>query len=77
MGIPPHDVEEHLKAFEELNPQYLLFTKWDETTHWGGMLSTILTSHRPVSFICHGQNVPDDLALFSKTHFIETVMSVH
>lgn len=73
VGIQPADVQGCLDQFAQLNPQYLMFTKWDETDNWGGMLSTILLSKKPVSFIGHGQNVPDDMALFSKKSFIETV----
>jgi flagellar biosynthesis protein FlhF len=76
VGIPTADVQTSLDRFSELNPSYLLFTKWDETDNWGGMLSTILMSKKPVSFIGHGQNVPDDMALFSKKSFIETVTEI-
>ena len=75
VGVAPQDVEEYLASFSELNPKYLLFTKWDETMNWGGMLSTILASRKPVSFVCHGQNVPDDMALFSKNDFIRAITS--
>jgi flagellar biosynthesis protein FlhF len=77
VGISPSAVHESLVQFSGLNPSYLIFTKWDETTHWGGMLSTILESRKPVSFVCHGQNVPDDMTLFSKKNFIETITEVY
>lgn len=73
VGVSASDVPKLLDAFSELKPEYLLFTKWDETSNWGGMLWSILSSRKPVSFVGHGQNVPDDLALFSKRNFIETV----
>lgn len=77
VGIATTDVSNSLAQFAQLNPHFLLFTKWDETDNWGGMLSTILESKKPVSFICHGQSVPDDMALFSKQSFIETVTGVY
>jgi flagellar biosynthesis protein FlhF len=73
VSIQPQDIRDQMQAFSPLGAQYLAFTKWDETDHWGGMLAAILTSKKPVSFISHGQNVPDDFALFSKKSFIETV----
>lgn len=73
VGIASQDVHDFLEAYGALKPKYLAFTKWDETSHWGGMLGAILESRKPVSFISYGQNVPDDFALFSKTSFIETV----
>ncbi len=73
VGISAQDVEEHLERFSVLDPQYLIFTKWDETQNWGGMLAAIMQSQKPVSFVCHGQNVPDDMSMFSQKSFIETV----
>lgn len=76
VGVAPNDVEHLLSGFAPLHPQYLLFTKWDETENWGGMLSAILESKKPVSLICHGQNVPDDMSVFSSRKFISTVTAV-
>jgi flagellar biosynthesis protein FlhF len=76
VGVAPRDVDYLLRNFRPLQPQYLLFTKWDETENWGGMLSTILEAKKPVSLICHGQNVPDDMSVFSSQKFISTVTSV-
>ncbi len=73
VGVAPRDVKQMLEAFEVLKPQCLLFTKWDETDYWGGMLSTIIEAKKPVSMIGHGQSVPDDLSVFSKKDFIERV----
>ncbi len=73
VGTPAGDVEQHAEAFASLRPQYLLFTKWDETDNWGGMLATILTYSIPVSFVSHGQEVPDDLSVFSSKEFAKTI----
>lgn len=73
VGIAPKDTHQMIQAFNALKPQYLLFTKWDETENWGGMLSTILESRKPVSLICHGQSVPDDMEVFSKNQFLEAI----
>ncbi|MBN8554895.1 MAG: flagellar biosynthesis protein FlhF [Deltaproteobacteria bacterium] len=77
VGIAPADVSDALAQFATLNPAYLIFTKWDETQNWGGMLTTILESRKPVSFVCNGQNVPDDVSRFSKKKFIETITEVY
>jgi len=73
VSVSSHDVNDYIAAYNSLKPKYLAFTKWDETDHWGGMLSAILASRKPVSFISNGQSVPDDFALFSKDSFIQTV----
>lgn len=76
VGISPKDVDSQLEAFSRIDPSFLLFTKWDETENWGGMLATILQSQRPVSYVGNGQDVPDDLAIFSSESFIETVTGI-
>ncbi|TVQ76238.1 MAG: flagellar biosynthesis protein FlhF [Bradymonadales bacterium] len=69
------DVELMLQSFNRIRPDCLLFTKWDETEHWGGMLATILSSSIPVSFIGNGQEVPDDINIFSADSFLEKVLN--
>lgn len=73
VAIPSGDVEGYIEGFSRLHPDFLLFTKWDETDNWGGMLASILMSERPVSFVGHGQEVPEDLSIFSSESFIDTV----
>lgn len=73
VGLSPRDISTTLRSFSLLKPHSLLFTKWDETNHWGSMLSAILLSAKPVSYVCFGQNVPDDMISFSSENFISTV----
>lgn len=77
VGLSQGDVDTYLHAFEGFRAKYLLFTKWDETSNWGGMLDAIISSNRPVSYIGHGQNVPDDLSSFSSKEFIKTITTVN
>ena len=44
-----------------LTPNYLLFTKLDETDSQGAILSTALEADMPLSFFSSGQNIPEDL----------------
>ena len=76
VAFPSSDLTDLWSTYSCFHPQYLAFTKWDETQNWGSMLAAIVTCKKPVSFISHGQNVPDDFALFSKQSFIETVTSI-
>lgn len=76
VGVASGDIDQILESFSRLQPDYLIFTKWDETENWGGMLATILESQTPVSFVGHGQEVPDDISVFSAQSFVETVMGV-
>ena len=43
----------------------LLFTKADETSSYGSMLAVPLKTRLPLSYICNGQEVPDDINVTS------------
>ncbi len=49
-----------LTRFEQLHPAALLFTKLDEAVGLGGILNGIVESQRGVSYVTHGQRVPED-----------------
>jgi flagellar biosynthesis protein FlhF len=49
------------RRFEPVRPSHLIFTHLDETTSCGGMLSLAIETGRPVSFLCAGQSVPEDI----------------
>ena len=42
-------------------PDYLLFTKLDETGSQGAILSAALEAGKPLSFFTNGQNIPEDI----------------
>ena len=42
-------------------PDYLLFTKLDETESQGSILSAALEADKPLSFFANGQNIPEDI----------------
>jgi flagellar biosynthesis protein FlhF len=50
-----------LRDYAEFKPDYLLFTKLDETDSLGAILSTALEADKPLSFFSSGQNIPEDL----------------
>lgn len=49
------------RRYMEFQPDYLLFTKLDETQSRGAVVSLALESGQPVSFLSAGQNIPEDL----------------
>lgn len=55
------DLVRAARRFEPLRPSHLLFTHLDETTSCGGVLSLAIETGRPVSFLCAGQSVPEDI----------------
>jgi flagellar biosynthesis protein FlhF len=50
-----------IRDYADFEPDYLLFTKLDETDSRGAILSTALETDRPLSFFASGQNIPEDI----------------
>lgn len=50
-----------VRDYAALEPDYLLFTKLDETDSQGAILSTTLEADKPLSFFSSGQNIPEDM----------------
>jgi flagellar biosynthesis protein FlhF len=50
-----------IRDYADFEPDYLLFTKLDETDSQGAILSTALEADQPLSFFAGGQNIPDDI----------------
>jgi flagellar biosynthesis protein FlhF len=47
--------------FSIFHPHKLLFTRLDETQTFGSILNETSRTGKPVSFLCGGQQIPDDL----------------
>jgi len=61
--------------FGMLKPNRVLFTKLDETEHYGAMLSYALIAHKALSYITFGQDVPGDFAVIDPKKLIEGTLS--
>ena len=48
-------------AFKRMNIHRLLFTKIDESTTCGNMVNLLIRTNIPLSFLCCGRKVPDDI----------------
>ena len=55
------DLTRTAARFEPLRPSHLVFTHLDETACYGAVLSLAIESGRPVSFLCAGQSIPEDI----------------
>ncbi len=56
-------IQEVIKAFGVFNPASMILTKLDEATSLGGALEMAMQHRLPVSYVCDGQQVPEDLHL--------------
>ncbi len=55
------DLMRAVRAYSVFAPDYLLFTKLDETASLGAVLSAALEAAKPLSFFTTGQNIPEDI----------------
>lgn len=55
------DLMRAVRAYAAFRPDYLLFTKLDETSSLGAALSAALEAAKPLSFFTTGQNIPEDI----------------
>jgi flagellar biosynthesis protein FlhF len=60
------DIEAAAKRFEVFHPSALIFTRLDETDSTGAVASEAIRSGKPVSWICAGQLIPEDIEAASK-----------
>ncbi len=62
---------ESMRAFAAAEPQGCIFTKLDEATSLGGMLTVALRSRLPVTWLGTGQRVPEDLEIARGDKLVE------
>ncbi|SEF47805.1 flagellar biosynthesis protein FlhF [Caloramator fervidus] len=55
------DLRMIIENYKNINYNSLIFTKLDETDSYGGILTAVYLSKRPVSYLTLGQGVPDDI----------------
>jgi flagellar biosynthesis protein FlhF len=55
------DLLRTIQDYALFHPDFLLFTKLDETQSLGALLSAALESDKPLSFFANGQNIPEDI----------------
>jgi flagellar biosynthesis protein FlhF len=55
------DLTRSVRQYAVFQPDFLLFTKLDETESQGAILSAALEADKPLSFLTNGQNIPEDI----------------
>ena len=61
-------------AYKEITDYKLIFTKLDETTTLGNLLNLKLYTGAPLSYVTHGQNVPDDIENFNPQKTVKRLL---
>ncbi|HCZ34048.1 MAG TPA: hypothetical protein DHV93_11720 [Holophagaceae bacterium] len=70
----PRDLAEIAVRYEPLKPTRLLFTKLDETSTYGPILSTLVRVKRPLSYLGTGQEVPEALELATSRRVADLIL---
>jgi flagellar biosynthesis protein FlhF len=61
-------------GFKEMNIHRLLFTKIDESSTYGNMLNLLVRTNIPMSFLCSGRKVPDDIEAGSTRKLVDLLL---
>ncbi len=68
-------LQEAVEAFQGFSPDTCILTKIDEAAQAGASLSAIVENRLPVSYVCDGQQVPEDLHRARKSSLIHWCMT--
>jgi flagellar biosynthesis protein FlhF len=66
----PVDIEGAAKRFEAFRPAGLIFTRLDETDSTGSIAGEAIRSGKPVTWLCAGQLIPEDIEPASKRRIV-------
>lgn len=69
-----HELIKIYEKFGVMNIDRLIFTKLDETQHYGQILNAIDEIRLPVAYFTTGQNVPDDIEIPEPMRFAQMLM---
>lgn len=67
------DLVRQVNQFRVFHPGKMIFTRMDETSRYGALISLAAETGLPVSFLAHGQRIPDDLEPAAKQNLLELV----
>jgi len=69
----PVDLMRAVGRFEGFRPTKLIFTRLDETVSMGTVLTEAVRTAKPISFLTHGQRIPEDLIAATKPKVLDLV----
>ncbi len=72
-SMKSEDLARQVNQFRAFHPHKLIFTRMDESSRYGSLVSLAAGTGLPVSFLTQGQRIPDDLEAATKEHLLELV----
>jgi flagellar biosynthesis protein FlhF len=70
------DMTAIVQRFRQLNPDYLVVTKIDETGSFGALMNVAVQSQLPLSYFTMGQRVPEDMEVATKERVADLLLNV-
>jgi flagellar biosynthesis protein FlhF len=68
------DAMDVVRCFSGVGIDRLIFTKLDETTSFGTIANVAVKASLPISYITHGQDVPEDIAVADAGKIVELIV---
>ena len=65
--LHPQEMAAIAPALANLHPENVIFTKFDETSYYGGIVNAVVMSGLKMGYIADGPKVPDDLCEIDST----------
>jgi hypothetical protein len=63
------------EAFKDFGVHQILFTKIDESSIFGNIVNVLIRTNLPLSFLCAGRKVPDDIEAGTVQRLIDLLFS--
>ncbi len=63
------------EAFKDIGVHQILFTKTDESSIFGNIVNVLIRTNLPLSFLCGGRKVPDDIEAGTVQRLVDLLFS--
>jgi flagellar biosynthesis protein FlhF len=70
------DLIQSVNRFQIFEPDYLVFTKLDETNIFGNIFNLAAKTHIPLSYFTMGQRVPEDMEVATKERVADLILNL-
>jgi len=70
------DLMATVKRYSCFNPNYILFTKTDETSVYGNIFNVAAKSQIPLSYLTMGQRVPEDIEVATRERVADFLLNI-
>ncbi|MEG0370835.1 MAG: flagellar biosynthesis protein FlhF [Clostridium sp.] len=74
MTTKDKDLKAIIENYKIVEYQNIILTKIDETDSYGSLLNVLFYSNVPISYICTGQDVPDDIEVPTKEKIYNLIL---